>query len=88
MPRDKILATIEGLRTEIGHLDSDDTGARERLEQLVVDLEHQLSNPEDEGHSSALSGSMPELIQQYEVEHPRITGILNDLMITLSSMGI
>jgi len=35
-----------------------------------------------------LEGSVTELIEQFEVEHPRITGVLNDLMVTLSGMGI
>jgi hypothetical protein len=31
---------------------------------------------------------MKEAISQFEVEHPRITGILNDLMVALSNLGI
>jgi hypothetical protein len=87
MSKEKISASIESLRAEIGNLDVEDTAAKARLDGLVVELEKQLREPEP-ADASALDESVKELIEHFEVEHPRITGVLNDLMVTLSGMGI
>jgi Domain of unknown function (DUF4404) len=87
MSKEKISASIESLRAEIDNLRVEDAAAKERLDALVVELERQLDKPEHDG-GSGLDDSLQELIEQFEVEHPRITGILNDLMVTLSGLGI
>lgn len=87
MSHEKIHAAIDALRTEINKLDVDDSVSRARLDRLVGELQAQIDG--GEGASPAgLEGSVTELIEQFEVEHPRITGVLNDLMVTLSGMGI
>jgi hypothetical protein len=87
MSKEKISTSIESLRAEIEKLEVDDTAAKSRLDGLVRDLERQLDEPEQAG-VAALDDAVKELIEHFEVEHPRITGILNDLMVTLSGMGI
>ncbi|HJP35473.1 MAG TPA: DUF4404 family protein [Gammaproteobacteria bacterium] len=87
MSNDKISASIESLRAEIQNLKVEDTKTKTRLDGLVADLEKQLEEPENAG-AAGLDESVKELIEHFEVEHPRITGILNDLMVTLSGMGI
>jgi hypothetical protein len=87
MDHDKISASIEALRAEISRLHADDAASRTRLDALIADLEKQLDDPETSDRSG-LEASVGELIEQFEVKHPRITGVLNDLMVTLSGMGI
>ena len=36
----------------------------------------------------ALMDSLRESVERFEVEHPRATGILNNIMVMLSNMGI
>jgi len=85
MSKEKISASIESLRAEISNLNVEDKAVKSRLDGLVVELEKQLREPTG---GSALDESVKELIEHFEVEHPRITGVLNDLMVTLSGMGI
>lgn len=87
MSHEKINAAIEALRAEISKLDVDDSVSRERLDHLVGELQQQIDTGED-ASAVLLEGSVTEMIEQFEVEHPRITGVLNDLMVTLSGMGI
>ena len=87
MSHEKIHAAIDALRAEIAKLDVDDSVSRERLDRLVGELQQQI----DAGEGAppiVLESSVTELIEQFEVEHPRVTGVLNDLMVTLSGMGI
>jgi len=87
MSHEKIHAAIDALRAAIRKLAVDDSVSRARLDRLVGELQEQIDA--GEGASPAvLEGSVTELIEQFEVEHPRITGVLNDLMVTLSGMGI
>lgn len=87
MSKAKIAASIESLRAEIDKLEVEDLAAKTRLDALVVELERQLDKPQD-AIAVGLEDSVKELVDQFEVAHPRITGILNDLMVTLSGMGI
>jgi hypothetical protein len=51
------------------------------------DLEDRLEATEDENHLHLVE-DMKEAVSQFEVEHPTLTGVLNELMVTLSNMGI
>ena len=83
MPRSQLEQSLGELRAEIDRLDADDAAHRERLEQLVDEIETQLAAEDD----SAL-GAIRQQIESFEVEHPRVTAILNDIMVTLSNLGI
>lgn len=76
---------ITELRVELDALDIDDQISRQRIEGLIVELEDQI---EPGPRATALSGSMPSYIEQFEVEHPRLTQVLNRIAVTLSDMGI
>ena len=89
MSREQISGSIALLRDEIENLGADSAAAKLRLESLVAALETQLAESESGTESaSKLNDSVGELIGHFKVEHPRITGVLNDLMVTLGGMGI
>ena len=78
---------LERLRAEVNNLSEDNPVTREKLNVLISDIENRLdesSENDDEG----LLNSLKESIHQFETEHPRATAILNDIMVTLSNMGI
>ena len=87
MSKEKISESVELLRLEIANLKVEDTAAKARLDSLIAELESGLTEPEP-ASAATLNESVKELIEHFEVEHPRITGVLNDLMVTLSGMGI
>ena len=86
MPRNKLQNSLERLRDEINHLATDDAESRSRLNRIISELEIKLDNPEDDDED--LIDNLKESIQHFETEHPRATAILNDIMVTLSNIGI
>ncbi len=82
----KLSEGLERLRAELKNLDADDA-TRQRLENLARRVERQLQ----EGGAEAPHSLVKELedeILHFEVAHPRLTAIINDIMVALSQMGI
>ena len=77
---------MDELRQEIDELPSDDSGSKERLEELLEKLELRAEYPA-EADNQLIQG-LSDSVTHFEVFHPRVTAILNDLMMTLSNMGI
>lgn len=87
-------ALIGQLKTEISRLGPGDEEARVRLQALVADVEQRLDTIEQDDADTLEDGDedlmerLRETVERFEVEHPRTTGILNNIMVTLGSMGI
>ena len=88
MERDDLQRSLEGLRSEIRKLGEDDERIKRRMQRLVADLERQLDEDEDYDEPEHLMESARDYIEQFEVEHPRLTGMLNRVMVALSNLGI
>lgn len=87
MSQEKLEKELERLRAEIDNFASDDAASREKMNQLITELETLLqSSEEDENHG--IVDNVRDAINHFETEHPRATAILNDIMVTLSNMGI
>jgi len=87
MSEDKLRQELEHLRSELAKLAEDDTAGRERLNKVIEQLEKRLSENE-ENDDDTLFEQLQESISHFEAEHPRATAVLNDIMVTLSNMGI
>lgn len=83
----EISEAIFNLRQEIEQLGDSNPELKGKLEGLLDELEDKLEATEDENHLHLVE-DMKEAVSQFEVEHPTITGVLNELMVTLSNMGI
>ena len=55
---------------------------------LLQDIESGLENEEQNENQSELLAGLKESVGHFETEHPRATAIINDIMVTLSNMGI
>ncbi len=90
MTEQQINNALEDLRREIERLDLSDTETKERLTGLVESIEQRMAAAPGvvEEDQPDLLNEMNDAVTQFEVEHPRITGILNDIMMALSSSGI
>lgn len=87
MSEQKLREEITKLRAEIDQIATGDQISRDRLNQLISEIEQRLEQTDDEADGS-LTERVRESIRQFETEHPRTTNILNDIMVTLSNMGI
>lgn len=88
MPDTEVRKLLAELNEELDLLTPGDEAAKKKLGQLIEDIEKRLDNPGDEAHHAGVVENAQDTIRQLEVEHPRATGILNNIMMTLSNMGI
>ncbi len=84
----KLQHELERLRKEVNEVTSNNDDVKEKLNLLISDIEKKLDKPTDEDHHNNLVQGVKDAIGQFESEHPRATAILNDIMVTLSNMGI
>jgi len=88
MSHDELHALVQQLKSEIAGLRSDDDEARERLQALVSDLDRRIDDEDDGAEDEALMASLRESVDRFEVEHPRATGIINNILVMLGNIGI
>jgi Skp family chaperone for outer membrane proteins len=84
VPKAQLKQQLEALRAEIDALEDANQPVHARLMALADDIEKQLEDEEDE----SLVERVQDAVREYEVEHPRTTGVLNQILMTLSNMGI
>ena len=60
--------------------------AKQRLHEDLEKLRNE--NTGGEVQDEGVLTSVREAIEHFETDHPRATAILNDIMVTLSNMGI
>lgn len=87
MPEQQLQDNLEKLRAEIEQVADSDTEAKARLNALINEIEASI-DPEQETGDHKLVQNIKEAVAHFETEHPRTTAILNDIMVTLSNMGI
>jgi predicted nuclease with TOPRIM domain len=88
MPDKKLRQSLNELRSELERLETEEAQVRERLDALISGVETRLDEPEDSDQHQTLVEDVRQSISQLEVSHPRTTAILNEIMVTLSNMGI
>ncbi len=82
----KLSEGLDRLRAELKTLETD-AATRQRLEDLARRVERQLQEGRTEEHPSLVKELEDEILR-FEVAHPRLTAIINDIMVALSQMGI
>lgn len=80
--------SLNDLRAQIRGLDIDDEPTRLRLARLLADIEQTLGDPADAHAHRNLGERLRASIVHFEVTHPRIAVLMNELMTQLSNMGI
>ena len=79
---------LQQLRAEIDKVAVDDSEARDRMNALLGEVEKTLDSESAEEVDDNLVQNLREAVSRFEADHPRATAILNDIMVTLSNMGI
>ena len=80
--------SLRDLRSEIHALEIGDEEARRRLDSLVVDIATKIKNPGGVVPDEKLTGRLRASILNFEVSHPRLAVLMNDVLEKLSAMGI
>ena len=79
---------LNNLRSEIEALDFGNDEARQRLDKLIQDIEKTLENPQYTGADETLGAQLKTSILNFEVSHPRLAAVMNEVMEKLGNMGI
>ena len=87
MSKENLRNDLERLRSEVNILSETQTETRQRLNALITDLEKRIDTEVQDDDGNLLE-DISDYISKFETEHPRATAILNDIMVTLSNMGI
>lgn len=87
MSDESLRADLERLRIEVNQAAGRDPDTQRKLNELINDIERRINDPSDEDDEGLIENIRAE-IANFEAEHPRTTAILNDIMVTLSNMGI
>ena len=88
MTKPTLDSDLKKLRREVNSLVSTNDDTKEKLNVLINDIEQKISTPDDDAQHNNLTENLKDAIAQFETEHPRATAILNDIMVSLSNMGI
>lgn len=88
MSHDELTALVKELKEEMASLDSTDQETRVRLQSLVSSLEARVAEDAPGESDDDLLDSLRDSVERFEVEHPRATGIINQIMVMLGNMGI
>jgi len=79
---DKLKKELQELKNELEDLKSADP----KLQKLAGDVDEVLAQTEDV--SRELYNSLQQTAEEFEVQHPQLTAIINNIMTSLSSLGI
>ena len=88
MSGEKLRADLERLRAELSAFAPGQAGTRDKLNAIIGDIERHMQEPDDGSTHHGLLDDIRNFVRRFETEHPRATAILNDIMVTLSNMGI
>jgi hypothetical protein len=76
------------LNSTIGYLHAPDDD-KNKLTVLIAEIELQLNEPMlVAGDPQTLVDQVENMVTTFEQDHPRVAGILNNIMVTLSNMGV
>lgn len=78
----KLKNHLKELHQELERINSDDP----KLRKLSKDIQDALSQPDEIPHT--LNPSLQHMAEEFEVRHPKLTALINNVMLSLSGLGI
>lgn len=83
MPHQEVKKNIEELKDELGRTSQETNALEEKLEQAKDGIERYTPEAVQE-----LAQFLQKETAEFEVDHPRITALVNQVMTSLSNLGI
>jgi len=86
MKNPRLAELLSELHAEINHLGTLDSASQSKIEAMFQRIESQVNHAERD--SSDMPEQLRETMMHFEVTHPTLTHVLNQIASMLSSMGI
>lgn len=87
MSKEELSKKLKRLQEELCSQDAMDEDTKENLIILMDDIET-LLNEEPKGDRNSLVASLQKNIDEIEEKYPRVTMVIQEILTTLSNMGI
>ncbi|MBU2590714.1 MAG: DUF4404 family protein [Nitrospinae bacterium] len=87
MSKEELSKKLKRLQEELSSQDTIDEDTKENLIMLMDDIET-LLNEDPKGDRNSLIASLQKTVDEIEEEYPRITMAIQEILTTLSNMGI
>ncbi len=84
--QDNLNDKITSLKKELEHISIDNLEAKKHITALIDEIE--ALNEASSEDKNFIIDNIKKSIEDFETDHPRATAILNDIMVTLSNLGI
>ncbi len=84
--QDNLNDKISSLKKELERISTENLEAKEHINALIDEIE--TLNDTSSEDKSFIIDKIKKSIEHFETDHPRATAILNDIMVTLSNLGI
>ena len=86
MDEKQLYQQLEALKQELANSSGLSAETHEKMLGLIDRMEEQMHTPEDAEDS--FSEQFETLVTEFEVSHPTLTGVVNNLLVTLGNMGV
>ena len=87
MDQQQLVTYLNQLNVEISELQAPESD-KARLSELIAEIERQLISTVIESEPHTLVEQVEVMVTQFEEDHPAVASILNNIMLTLTSMGV
>ncbi|MBV1959570.1 MAG: DUF4404 family protein [Pseudomonadales bacterium] len=82
MSEQKLQSLVSELHSETRKLEGFDQDAEQKLKILISDMERELQSPDQ------VATGIQNVIAEFEITHPRVSAILEEITVLLGNMGI
>ncbi len=86
MDEQELYQQLESLKKELDSSNGLGPDTREKMLGLIDRMEEQMHTPGDDEDS--FTEQFESLVTEFEASHPTLTGIVNNLLVTLGNMGV
>lgn len=87
MDKQQLQEQLDQLSQAIENLHAADED-KQQLVSFIQDIEQQLDTPLLADQSQSLADQLDTMVSTFEADHPTVATILNNIIVTLTSMGV
>lgn len=90
MKRKRLHDSLQELHSEIQQTPSHDSVSEEKLNDLLENVNNVLEHPADVSfdHHRNLMKSLKDSVEYFEISHPKLTGLISNVINSLNALGI